>query len=907
MAGLDDLDLDDMFNDSGDNLFDGLDIELDGTMGDIISNDKSQIAVASAAPPPPRRAGGPRTKRTNPMLEREEMEAASSGDGDAKRRKTKRKSKAPTAYGDEDDEDYQALIELHQPKKKRKAALKAKKATAELAAANNSKAKDPTTATIKRKKKGTAATSAPATGIPTITSHTLSTSPLQKKVPNVAAAGRFGTSGMKRGSSTGTLGAGTTTKVKRKLKKSGDGSGAGGTAGGVAPGQPRIPPPKAEPTFGGLAPSKFLFYPFLDGVPLESTMQKRKAYPIMDKLSSALTSTVANSSSSSSANAAAVAAAAAAATSNATGPGGDATNGMINGGMNSNYKSTEASAIFKLMLDTYGGISDKEKAGYEEKRAALAAGMPKLRENIGDFDKTKLVSDVFSMCWLLTRQYNFLTQSLENMDNWCQEEFSEEDYQATYAPPEDEKAKAKLRKWPSVVNKVKISFGGYREPKGLPPLEAILPPFVVSAPPPASKTTSASSGSKTATGDVAASATKSKKRKSATGGVAAGAADKAKAGGAIPHHPSLVPAPPPGPKTYADSSPQARRQLILEKVSHLAMELEQVARQGPAGSSSAATSGSGPSSSSNNSRYLKPVPDEDPPLHTARMWEWLQSAGFYRPLDQLSLRRLALHRSPEINPQGLFLRTPPKILGSDERKDIAKKDSDDGGDEINVSPNSIFDRLQALLVEEVEASEDILMGGTTANGEARLNRETDDEDDVKVEEGNDDVDNESLGFLDDDDGNLNDKNVAGMASSGLDEDSEKKSLEAQPPVADLSDLTLEERTFIQLSSAGLIQKSLFPAVELVKVTPVSGDKHEEDDLVGVIGEMANDLSKVTARNNGRISFLEASAAGSNLIYNKQVEEQQASLIARCQNLLKRNKEKAKKAKQKKDDNLNLPW
>lgn len=42
MAGLDDLHLDDMFNDDGDNLFEGLDIELDG-VGDIISNERRKL------------------------------------------------------------------------------------------------------------------------------------------------------------------------------------------------------------------------------------------------------------------------------------------------------------------------------------------------------------------------------------------------------------------------------------------------------------------------------------------------------------------------------------------------------------------------------------------------------------------------------------------------------------------------------------------------------------------------------------------------------------------------------------------------------------------------------------------------------------------------------------------------
>ena len=57
----------------------------------------------------------------------------------------------------------------------------------------------------------------------------------------------------------------------------------------------------------------------------------------------------------------------------------------------------------------------------------------------------------------------------------------------------------------------------------------------------------------------------------------------------------------------------------------------------------------------------------------------------------------------------------------------------------------------------------------------------------------------------------------------------------------------------------------------------------------------------------RISFIERLTSDADVYYNKQVEEEQTVLIAKCQNLMKRTKEKAKKAKQKKDENLNLPW
>ena len=166
---------------------------------------------------------------------------------------------------------------------------------------------------------------------------------------------------------------------------------------------------------------------------------------------------------------------------------------------------------------------------------------------------------------------------------------------------------------------------------------------------------------------------------------------------------------------------------------------------------------------------------------------------------------------------------------------------------------------------------------------------------------------ESFGFLNDDDDIEDDiSNTPDQTTSRCAGSAEKK---IPPTVADVSRLSIEERTFVHLSSAGLIQKSIFPSVKLAKSTKkaLDGKDYEGDDLVGVVGAMALDLSKTTALNNSRISFLQATAAGSDLISNKQIEEEQAAVITRCQNMLKRSKEKAKKAKAKKADSLNLPW
>lgn len=908
-GALDALDLDDMFNDDGDMLFEGLDIELDG-MGDIINNEKkgqqqhhhhhttvSPGMVGTASGPPlrsalplpigrtnnnnnnvsgntsNRRTGGPRTKRTNPMMERVTESEGSNNDGNTTLRKTKRKTRAPVVYSDNEDE--KAVVEEQPQKKTRKAAIRAKKATEIAIAATQIKSS-------KRTKKGddtgpvvsnSAGASGPAVSV-TASSTGTSSSPKGKgPKPNIPAGtsmagpGQFG-GRLKIGP--GSTGPGGTIKGKRKVKKSSSGADGGdgpdsATTSSVPP-VPAIKPPKPEPTYGGLLPSKTLFYPFLESVPPEPSLQKRKAYPVMDRISSALTAHMISTSSSTSTD-----------SKETTGGGGG------------NSRVTEDSAIFKLMAETFDG-NDKDKSVFtQEKRAALVKGIPHLREMIGTSEKGRLVGDVFSMCWLLTRQYNFLKQSLANMNAWCKNDFTPEDYQATYTPPT--KDKQKQHKWKSPVVRIKIVCSGYKDPKGSPALYGVLPPSVVDGPAASAvaaikpfvsmpgiplpfvtsdgrassfaKSTSdaskAASGASSSTAAAAAAgaskgppASKAKKKKEKV-------PEKDKGGKTATPAPIVVSTPPvvavpapPLPKTYAECSPQARRQKIMDKVAQLALDLER-AQAGEA-ARAAATAGK-----------LSVIPDEDPPLHTARMWEWLQSAGYYK---QPTSRRLAL-KSPEIHPRGLFLPVPTKIQGHEETDE-------------HVSSDSLFDRLQSLLVVE----------------------DVDDDDATKDDDASstsDDDEDDPLGFLDEDDIEENNSDIVHETEN-----------DRMPNIANLAALSVEERAFIHLSSVGLIRKSLFPKVELA-VTHVGEKDNEnggEDDLVNVIGEMASDLSRITSTNNARISYLETASADSALYHNKQIEEDQAALIAKCQSLMKRNKEKAKakRAKHnKKDDNLNLPW
>jgi len=254
-------------------------------------------------------------------------------------------------------------------------------------------------------------------------------------------------------------------------------------------------------------------------------------------------------------------------------------------------------------------------------------------------------------------------------------------------------------------------------------------------------------------------------------------------------------------------------------------------------------------------------------------------------------------------------------------------DNDNDDEPPTVSSVSLFDRLQSLLVEEVSDDDD------DRNDKSRVSDDSDNDSDS---------DNESLGFLDgdDDDDESIDAKIRAIESGFVEENRKHAVLD----VVDVSDLTVEERTFLQLSKAGLVKARLHPPIDLV-VSSASGSgsgtsssssigeprhwrahsahhytnkieneienenehdsdhDHDPEGVDRVLGSMASELDRVGSRTNLRISLLDKLAGQK----PKGAEDQQALLIARCQALMKRTKEKAKKAKQKSHEALNLPW
>jgi hypothetical protein len=713
-GALDDLDLDGMFAEQGDLLFDGFEMELEG-IHDIVG---SEIADK-------KKRTGPKTNRTNPMIQ--------PGENGPKRRKTKRKSKAPSAYGDDELEDEEINPKL---KKRRTAARKGKMAPV------------PLTKKVKSSKK--------------------KESSALSQAGRVAAAGQFG-GRTKRNS--GGIGSQGTKKRSKSNQKNKD------ALPDLSSTIPMARPPKLEPTYCGLLPSKTVFYPFMEAVPAQPNLKNKKLYPAVDKIFGSFTSRMMKSS-----------------------------NALDEDNIDANLDMD--SPIFKLLAETFTSISERERTNFNnDKKVALLKAIPHLRKFIDKYDRTKLVTDVYALLGLLNRQHSFLKVCLNNMQSWCQTEFSPRDYKATYQP---EIRPRQRSKWKSGVVKVKINLNGFKEPKGTQyQLLALLPLSVVSMPLSMNRDSSA--------GSIAPKKKKKVSSSSSANSILQG----------------LIPV---APKTYANCLPQERRRRVLGRLSKLATQLaDQQKKALPM-------------------EKIPPkitIPPPEEILSTNKMWEFMDEQGFHKLSSEEILDKFSsLAVVSKLPPM------PSTIRGSSKEE---------------ISSNSLFDRLHSLLVEE-----------------------NDDDSESEIDDSSLDSDSEeeSLSFLDDDDDD----------DDPVDDPMQAKQL----PVADLSQLNLEERTFIQLSIAGLVSQKVYPEVELI----LAEDKEEtNDDFNNTLANMTTHLAQMEKTNNARVAFLETCLDRVDVPYTRSKQEEQSSLIAKCQNLIqKRNKEKAKKhSSKKKDDSLNLPW
>ena len=970
---LDNLNLDDMFADDGDALFDGLDIDL-GNMDDLAGGPSTAGAAGAEAsssltspksktePLHPHGAfpSSPSTSTSTTKQTKQRLSASSSATTTtpkAQRRKTKRKLKPPAHFHDEDDNDDDYVDEkvsaapasstaASQRKKKNKkatpkaAAAAAAPTTTRAAAAAKAGGAGPKTnkrGTTKAAKANAAAAAAAAAAVAPTATNALSADTLPSKVApvtaatatatttknkakgrtsvtmpppsnrsassSVAAAGQFGGRQAKR-SSVYTLPKASKSKAaQRQLSTASAATSAASSvpsSGGDVVGKDKqksatntaaaatqssstatAPSPTSASTmaqiqashpglsqspFCGLLPSNTLFYPFMPSLPAEPSFKHRKIFAIIDRIHTSFLNHLGGGTAGSSSN-------------NSTTVSNTNTNNTSNShahGLSDSGKSAMDSSslqpIFQLMQEAFK--EEKPDAPQQlDKVQAMTHAVTASRKTIAQSEKLRLAGDLLAVCALLKRQHDFLKQNVLNMEQWCKSHFSESDYASVYQPTKLKKRKAGesspastsvLSTFTVAELKVKVICTGFKEPR---PLVAILPAHAVSH----------------TVSDVKTGPSKSKKRKLST--TTGESASKVALSSFHPAAgPPITESPPKPPPTYVNMTPSRRRQNVTDLISRMAAELEtRLHRQSEEHKRSI---------DRQQAELQKFLHDEHAhgaaqAMHTTGMWQWLEKSGHFEPITEEGIRwrlqnvDLAIGES---HPPTLPDAVVPKSL------------------ELS-SGASLIQRLQSLLVDE-------------SYGEDSIADDNDDDDD-------DDID-----WDDQDD------------------------TEPVTSLIDLSELTADERALLQLRSVGVISgpietdvsksSSLFlrsgthlsdpnnpsspPSFEsYVPPRTVSVDiskmistndratvgpdlKAERIEVDEVIGAMIEDLTELNGFNKRRASYLEAIVSAQMRVEGTpRTKAEEAALVLKCQQLLKKSREvRVKNGKAKKDE-LALPW
>lgn len=859
LDALDNLDLDDMFTEGGDALFDvdGFDVDL-VNMDDIANNNESTPTSAAA-----NGAAAASPAAASP---------AAADEATPKRRKTKRKTTAPTFFDDLDDES----ADQEPTKKKRRTSKMPKRGGRGKKAAP---AADTTPAPSKTKKGKKSVTPNPNTGPVKAAVATPAASGVISTPPaGVAAAGQFGgrqkkvggtkAGGTKVGSTKvggtkiGTTKPGRTkatskkaveTKIRPPLPLVGNRAGAPlpppPSVATLPLSPPKAPPPKPVPPqslFCGLSPSNTLFYPFLPALPQEVSFKSRKVFTLLEKVSSTLTGAMHNSS------------------------GGNTSSSSVN--PSTEHKDVvpakEDEPIFKLTQDAFKeekNATMHATAAQRSKSIGTAIGV--VRKTIAESDKSKLAHDLLAVCALLRRQHDFVKQNNANMERWCKEHYSEDDYLSVYhegkkkrkvpethtAAPDSAPSVSVLASFKVLNVKIKLNCTGFKEPKSQ-QLLATLP----SDP----KRILALKTKKKEADGIPSAPNRAPSSAAAMAAAAAAAAMSAD----LP---------------YIRQTPAKRRKAVGLLISRVAQAVEtrhnqriESKRQGVF---------------VQEKRRRDVAEDSSVAVsHTGGMWKYLQETRYFEePVTDAELQ----DRVDWIQAMNVV---PPRIEVKPMEDRAPKKEHKPEG--------SLTDRLFGLLVEE--------------EGESDL----DDMDETKDDDISSESDNSMLGegenLLDMSELTDDQRALIQLRIAGLLQD---ESVDGVPAMnSNGNDLTKasvassEKQTGPVMRNGSSHQSQSMPLAAAPQPTSSTTSPPEQDSLDSVIEAMTADLQRINTLTNARACFVQKIARSrlETPEASTRRKQREATTLAKGAALLKRNKEakaKAGKAKSKQDDDLKLPW
>lgn len=724
-----------------------------------------------------------------------------------------------------------------------------------------------------------------------------------------------------------------------------------------APPQEPSPSTTSDRNFCGLSPSSSLFYPFMPSLPHEPSMRRcHKQYRLMDEIHSAyqgLQSTWGDS--------------------------------VGEGRLNENEP------LYKLLQAEWEAHHHFAHGGHPpdgknpSASAALPSNLYKAKKGTAKLSRTNLASELKSILSLVGRQHDFLAQNLENMERCCRAKFSESEYNAIYGgagqaggvkrrrasssastiapaavkvlspggsspishqPPQqdltgmtlqvpppslsdsarDEQGSStlpvkageqhgrttKLSALHRPVVKVKVKCTGFKEPKMAGVLVAHLPvPYGAAVAPIAPlSAVSIDENAHSVTGADLATlrSTGVLKQKQLPDGTISG---RTSPRGVTEE--ALVP--------YSDRTPSERRRQIVEAISSKAKLLE-----GELVAKDAAQSAKLDVQAKELDEIVQN--DEFVMCNTRVMWSWFEKSSYLKEFTKDDIQEVLRHAwQPELGGWDIDWHEadPMTVKGPVD----GKRAKEEWGADVRannkkrthsaVSSSPLFDRLQSLLVEEEGSDEESADEGDGHDIDAITDRYENDKSGATASAHH---------------------TVIPVTPSGMVTPTPSSTPPSSNNVLDLSELSLDQRTYIQLRSLRLVDAPFLPSASpavvedycsasddedevvspdnsaqtnLRDLTPARSLKENKNDLDKVLCAMQADLFSIHHETNSRTASLQSAANMhlAELDRVRRMEEEDAVVITKYQQLMKKQNETKKaaaaRAKSSKKGEDWIPW
>lgn len=670
---------------------------------------------------------------------------------------------------------------------------------------------------------------------------------------------------------------------------------------------------KSKDHYYGLEPSSTAFFPYIS-LPKEVSMRRsHKMFPLLDKLYQSITLLKETSN-----------------------------NKKMSSSQPQDDILKQQHQLQKLMTSASAGNDTTSNA-------STKANIPKPSDVISSFSKEHLHSELTNVLYLLNRQTNFMHQSLENMKNWCQDNLSNEEYQSLYPrkhlhPPQSRPPtnnSTSIMMIPKLI-KVKIKFTGYTQNQNKPSTlyAQMLGPVEI----PSSKSFMMDNMTVHTQKKLISSSTTIPQQQQlpldSSMKLSTTTTSKKKRESSTKKQQLVLPLDTPSSSTILTKGGSAKHQntskqtnkkkddimdsymyhwnekerydfiyknIIAQQKKELVKEIYNIDEKRHKALIKRET----------ERQCILKETDDLLMCNTFTLWKIINNTTNYmsdiHPSDiyhelstlwqpELPYREMHYNEfptalivtkskqkidGPETKSNNVYNPTTSKTEESEPKTILEKEERDE---KCCVSTLSLFDRLQSLLVDENDYSD--------------TNDDNEENDTIKQKTENRTLQTSILATNDNDNSLLTRHHQQQMSEYVTDISSDEEEM-------DVSELSLDQRAFIHLRAINLIDRPLVPSSVPVVIEDDIDEQVEVNELDIVIRAMQMDLSQQNCENNQSIAFLQASAnAHLQTQFDGPKKKEQDAALSKHAQILKKQKESkkaAKKSKQSVADQDWIPW